>query len=104
MAPERQPSSTSWPASIGPRRLPRDEPVGGLNVGETQEIMTLIKSLRDHERLTVMLVEHNMDVVMRISDRVAVLHHGAKLAEGTPHEVQRNPVVIDAYLGGDSPS
>jgi len=90
--------------ALGPRLLLLDEPVGGLNVGETQEIMTLIKSLRDHERLTVMLVEHNMDVVMRISDRVAVLHHGAKLAEGTPHEVQENPAVIDAYLGGDSPS
>jgi len=90
--------------ALGPRLLLLDEPVGGLNVGETQEIMTRIKSLRDHERLTVMLVEHNMDVVMRISDRVAVLHHGAKLAEGTPHEVQENPAVIDAYLGGDSPS
>jgi branched-chain amino acid transport system ATP-binding protein len=90
--------------ALGPRLLLLDEPVGGLNASETQEIMTLIKSLRDHERLTVMLVEHNMDVVMRISDRVAVLHHGARLAEGTPHEVQRNPAVIDAYLGGDSPS
>lgn len=90
--------------ALGPRLLLLDEPVGGLGVGETQEIMTLIKSLRDHEGLTVMLVEHNMDVVMRISDRVAVLHHGAKLAEGTPHEVQRNPAVIDAYLGSDSPA
>ena len=90
--------------ALGPRLLLLDEPVGGLNVGETQEIMTLIKSLRDHERLTVMLVEHNMDVVMRISDRVAVLHHGAKLAEGAPREVQENPAVIDAYLGSDSPS
>jgi len=89
--------------ALGPRLLLLDEPVGGLNVSETQEIMTLIKSLRDHERLTVMLVEHNMDVVMRISDRVAVLHHGAKLAEGTPHEVQENPAVIDAYLGSDVP-
>ena len=90
--------------ALGPRLLLLDEPVGGLSVSETQEIMTLIKSLRDHEHLTVMLVEHNMDVVMRISDRVAVLHHGARLAEGTPHEVQENPAVIDAYLGGDVPS
>ena len=90
--------------ALGPRLLLLDEPVGGLNVGETQEIITLIKSLRDDEGLTIMLVEHNMDVVMRVSDRVAVLHHGAKLAEGTPSEVQRNPAVIDAYLGRDSPS
>ena len=90
--------------ALAPRLLLLDEPVGGLNVGETQEIMTLIRSLRDDERLTVMLVEHNMDVVMRISDRVAVLHHGAKLAEGTPHEVAHNPAVIEAYLGSGDDS
>jgi branched-chain amino acid transport system ATP-binding protein len=85
--------------ALGPRLLLLDEPVGGLNPTETQALMELIKSLRDTERLTVVLVEHNMDLVMRISDRVAVLHYGRKLAEGKPHEVARNPAVIEAYLG-----
>jgi branched-chain amino acid transport system ATP-binding protein len=85
--------------ALGPRLLLLDEPAGGLNPAETDELMTLIRSLRDRERLTVMLVEHNMDLVMRISDRVAVLHYGRKLAEGKPHEVARNPAVIEAYLG-----
>ena len=85
--------------ALGPRLLLLDEPAGGLNQAETDELMTLIRSLRDRERLTVMLVEHNMDLVMRISDRVAVLHYGRKLAEGKPHEVARNPAVIEAYLG-----
>jgi branched-chain amino acid transport system ATP-binding protein len=85
--------------ALAPRLLLLDEPAGGLNPTETDELMALIRSLRDSERLTVVLVEHNMDLVMRISDRVAVLHYGRKLAEGTPHEVARNPAVIEAYLG-----
>jgi branched-chain amino acid transport system ATP-binding protein len=85
--------------ALGPRLLLLDEPVSGLNTRETQELMELIKRLRDAERLTVMLIEHNMDLVMRISDRVAVLHHGKTLAEGKPDEVARTPAVIAAYLG-----
>ncbi len=85
--------------ALGPRLLLLDEPVGGLNPTEAHALMALIRDVRDTERLTIMLVEHNMDVVMRISDRVAVLQYGRTLAEGTPDEVTRNPAVIEAYLG-----
>jgi len=63
--------------------------------------MELIRSLRDDDRLTILLVEHNMELVMGVSDRVAVLQHGRKLAEGTPVEMSRDPAVMDAYLGDD---
>lgn len=88
--------------ALGPRLLLLDEPAGGLNPTETRQLMELIRSLRDTERLTVVLVEHNMDLVMGISDRVAVLHYGRKLAEGKAHEVARNPAVIEAYLGTEA--
>ncbi len=63
--------------------------------------MKLIRSLREDDQLTLLLVKHNMELVMRVSDRVAVLQHGQKLAEGTPGEVNRDPAVAEAYLGGD---
>jgi branched-chain amino acid transport system ATP-binding protein len=87
--------------ALAPRLLLLDEPAGGLNPTETQELMQLIRSLRDVDQLTILLVEHNMELVMGVSDRVAVLQHGRKLAEGTPAEVSRNPAVVEAYLGGD---
>ena len=87
--------------ALQPRLLLLDEPAGGLNPTETQELMQLIRSLRDDDRLTILLVEHNMELVMGVSDRVAVLQHGRKLAEGTPVEVSHDPVVVEAYLGGD---
>ena len=82
-----------------PRLLLLDEPTAGMNPRETQQLTGLISRLRSELGLTILLIEHDMRVVMGISDRVTVLDYGEVLAEGSPDEVRANPRVIEAYLG-----
>jgi branched-chain amino acid transport system ATP-binding protein len=87
-----------------PKLLLLDEPTAGMNPGETAQMTSLIRRLRDELDLTVLLIEHDMKVVMGISERITVLDHGELLAEGTPEEIRANPLVIEAYLGKQATS
>ena len=84
--------------AVTPRIMLMDEPAAGLNNRETHELAELIRKIRDNG-ITVVLVEHDMELVMDICDRIVVLNLGKKLAEGTPREIQENPAVVAAYLG-----
>ena len=84
-----------------PTLLLLDEPAAGMNPAESAELTELIRGIRDKFHLTVLLIEHHMDVVMDISDRIYVLNYGSLIAEGTPAQIQSNEDVIHAYLGGD---
>jgi branched-chain amino acid transport system ATP-binding protein len=85
--------------ATGPKLVLLDEPTAGMNPQETAEFTAFVRRLRDEKELTVLLIEHDMKVVMGVSERITVLEYGQKIAEGTPEEIQANERVIEAYLG-----
>lgn len=84
-----------------PKIICLDEPAAGLNPQETEALSRMIRVLRDEHDITVVLIEHDMGMVMSISDHIVVLDHGNVIAEGAPQEIRNNPTVIAAYLGAD---
>ena len=82
-----------------PKHLLLDEPAAGLNIGETKELEDLIREIRQKEKLSILLIEHDMSLVMSVSEKVYVMEYGRLIAQGLPEEIRLNPAVIKAYLG-----
>lgn len=87
--------------ALNPALLLLDEPAAGMNAAEKKDLMELIQKLRNEMKLTILLVEHDMNLVMKICERIAVLDYGEKIAEGTPDEIKNNQLVIHSYLGAE---
>ncbi|MGB9629795.1 MAG: ATP-binding cassette domain-containing protein, partial [Thermodesulfobacteriota bacterium] len=85
--------------AMNPKILLLDEPCSGMNTEETEDMARFILDIKEEMRMSLMMIEHNMEVVMDIADRICVINFGIKIAEGNPGEIQKNPDVIKAYLG-----
>ena len=100
--PDRKRLEVARALATDPKLLLLDEVMAGLRPTETDRIVTILKELNRETGLTILLIEHVMRAVMALAARVLVLHHGAKIAEGAPAEIVRDPAVIDSYLGAEA--